>query len=71
MLVKEKYLDILKETEAFKKGDFKTALKDSFLQMDEYLEKEEGKEKLRKFAKTDAQPANPFFAADKNMDSIA
>lgn len=39
--------------------------------MDKYLEEEEGREALKKFAKTDAQPANPFFSADKNMESIA
>lgn len=39
--------------------------------MDIYLDKDEGREALKKFAKTDAQPANPFFSADKNLDSIA
>ena len=71
MLVKEKYVDLLTNLESFKKGDYKTALSESFVRMDIYLEEEEGREALKKFAKTDGQPANPFFSADKNMDSIA
>ena len=55
------YTDILKDTEGYKGGDLQTALKQSFLKVDEELEKDKGKEELATMKRANPPNKAPLF----------
>lgn len=60
-VVEDNYERILKETEAYKNGDYKTALYDSFMQTDVFLGSEEGKKQMMAVAIENPEAKNPLL----------
>lgn len=55
------YCDFLRESENYKKGNYEAALKESFLKVDEELEKETGKEELATMKRKNPPNKAPLF----------
>lgn len=61
MYVEQHYEDFLKNNESFKAGSFDKALKESFLKVDEELEKEAGQEELANMKRKNPPNKAPLF----------
>lgn len=61
MYTEKHYQDYLKNTEGFKSSNLETALKQSFLKVDEELEKETGKEELASMKRKNPPNKAPLF----------